>query len=100
MGSRVLPETEGGVGEVWGAVKVSDSQAAADVVHGGQTGVPPLHDAPLDGTLIGSVAESHQPVVVIQTERGNNLETFYIFLTLKHTDFFLFLLKYILHILC
>lgn len=71
--SRILPETEGGVGEVWGAVKIPDSQAAADVVHGGQTAVPPLHDTPLDGTLIGSVAESHQPVVVIQTERGNNL---------------------------
>lgn len=83
VSSRALPETEGGVGEVWGAVKISDSQAAADVVHGGQTGIPPLHDAPLDGTLIGSIAESHQPVVVIQTEGGNNLETFYIFLSLK-----------------
>lgn len=83
VGSRVLPETEGGVGEVWGAVKISDSQAATDVIHGGQTGVSPLHDAPLDGTLIGSIAESHQPVVVIQTEGGNHLETFYVFLSLK-----------------
>lgn len=71
---QCLPEAEGGVGEVRRAVKVSDSQAAADVGHGGQGGVLPLHDPPLDGALVGAVAEGHQSVVVVQTEDGDGLE--------------------------
>lgn len=72
--SQCLPETEGGVGEVRRAVKVSDSKAAPDVVHGGQGGVLPLHDPPLDGALVGAVAEGHQPVVVVQAEEGYGSE--------------------------
>lgn len=72
--ASVQPEAEGGVGEVRRAVKVSDSQAAADVVHGGQGGVLPLHDPSLDGALVGAVAEGHQPVVVVQTGRGDGSE--------------------------
>lgn len=74
VSSRRLPEAEGGVGEVRRAVKVSDSQAVADVVHGGQGGVLPLHHAPLDGALVGAVAEGHQPVVVVQAEEGHGSE--------------------------
>lgn len=65
------PETKGGVGEIRGAVKVSDSKAAPDITHVGQRDVLGLHDAPLDDALIGAVTESHQTVVVIQTGAGN-----------------------------
>ncbi len=40
---KVLPKAKGGVGEVWRAVKVSDSKTASDVVHGGQRHVASLH---------------------------------------------------------
>lgn len=62
-----MPKTEGGVGEVWRAVKVPDSKAASDVIHGGQRHVPSPHQSSLNRALIGAVTKSHQAVVVVQT---------------------------------
>lgn len=71
--NRVVPKTKGGVGEVWWAVKISDSKTASDVVHGRHSPVTFLHYPSLNYTLIGAITESHQAIVVIQTGgRGNN----------------------------
>lgn len=74
LNNRIVPETKGGVGEIWRAVKVSDSKAAPDVVHGGQRRVASRHDPSLNRALIGTIAKSHQAIVVIQTGRYSNLK--------------------------
>lgn len=71
LNSGVVPKTKGGVSEVRRAVKVSDSKTASDVVHGGQRHVTSLHYPPLNGSLTGAIAKSHQAIVVIQTGRKN-----------------------------
>lgn len=63
----VVPKTEGGVGEVWRAVEVSDSETASDVVHGGQRHVTSIHYPSLNGALTGAITKSHQTIVVVQT---------------------------------
>lgn len=67
LNSTVIPKTKGGVGEVWRAVEVSDSKAAADVIHGGHRHVPSLHEPSLNGALIGAITKSNQAIIVIQT---------------------------------
>lgn len=86
LNSRAVPKTKGGVGEVWWAVKGSDSKAAPDVVHGGQRHVTPLHHPSLNETLIGAITKSHQAIVIIQTGRRNNknIKSFTDFYQSKH----------------
>ena len=72
--SGIIPETEGGVGEIRRAVEVSDSKAASDVTHGGQRHVALLHDPSLDEALAGAITQSHQAIVVIQTSMGKQLK--------------------------
>lgn len=67
--TKVLPEAEGRVGEVGRAVKVPDSKAASNVRHGGQRHVASCHHTPLNQTLVGAIAKSHQAIVFIQTGR-------------------------------
>lgn len=73
MYTTVVPKTKGGVGEVWRAVKVSDSKAAADVIHGGHRHVPSLHEPSLNGALVGAITKSNQAIIVIQTGGYTNL---------------------------
>ena len=65
--SRAVPKTKGRVSEVGRAVKVPDSKTASDVIHGGQRRVSSLHYPSLNETLTGTIAKSHQAIVVIQT---------------------------------
>lgn len=83
LNNSVIPETKGGVGEIWRAVKVSDSKAAPDVVHGGHRRVASRHDPSLNRALIGTIAKSHQAIVVIQTRRYNNVNILVFFIIIQ-----------------
>lgn len=92
LNDRVIPETKGGVSEIGRAVKVSDSKAAPDVIHGGQRRVASCHDPSLNRALIGTIAKSHQAIVVIQTGSYSNLKVWVFFIIIQpHKQFSLFL---------
>lgn len=71
--SASSPEAEGRVGEVRRTVEVWQVQAAPDVVHGRQRHVGALRESPAQGSLASAVTQSHQTIILVQTEEDEEL---------------------------